>query len=138
MDATRRDYQRDYQKEYQSRTKRVNLVLSASEHRSVKKAAQASGEAVATYVKRRALEAHQGQLNASVPEDLLEQLADLDRTVRNIANNLNQMAHHSNRVRQVLDDTQPFLYIQLLEAELKKAIAAAAHHAKSKPPGGVT
>ncbi|MEP2942694.1 MAG: plasmid mobilization relaxosome protein MobC [Hyphomicrobiales bacterium] len=136
MDTTRRDYQRDYQKEYQSRTKRVNLVLSASEHRSVKKAAQSSGEAVATYVKRRALESHQQQLDAAVPEELLEQLADLDRVVRSIANNVNQMARHSNRVRQVLDDTQPFLYIQSLEQELKKAIAAADLLEANKPPGG--
>ena len=115
MDTNRRDYQRDYQKDYQARTKRVNLVLSTSEHHSLKRAADASGEALASYVKRRALEAHQGQLETSVPEELLEQLADLDRVIRTIANNVNQMARHSNQVRQVLDDTQPFLYIQSLE-----------------------
>lgn len=116
MSDKRSDYQRDYQKEYQARTKRVNLVLSTSECRGMKRAADASGEALATYVKRRALEAHHGQLNASVPEELLEQLADLDRVIRTIANNVNQMARHSNQIRHVLDETQPFLYIQSLES----------------------
>lgn len=138
MSDKRRDYQRDYQKEYQARTKRVNLVLSVSEHRSMKRAADASGEALASYVKRRALEAHDDQVNAAVPEELLEKLADLDRVIRSIANNVNQMARHSNQVRQVLDDTQPFLYIQSLEAELKNAIAAAKWNAAKKPPGGLT
>ncbi|MDG1430766.1 MAG: plasmid mobilization relaxosome protein MobC [Paracoccaceae bacterium] len=138
MSDKRSDYQRDYQKDYQVRTKRVNLVFSASEYRSVKKSAGASGEALATYVKRRALEAHHGQLEAAVPEELLEQLADLDRVIRTIANNVNQMAHHSNQVRHVLDETQPFLYIQSLETELKKAIAAAKQYAAKTPPSGMT
>lgn len=135
MDTNRRDYQRDYQKEYQMRTKRVNLTFSRSEFRSLKSAAVASGEAMATYVKRRALEAHHNKLQTSVPEEVLEQLAELDRVARTIANNVNQMARHSNRVRQVLDDTQPFLYIQSLEAELKKAIACA-KTLEAKPSSG--
>ncbi len=138
MDTKRSDYQRDYQKAYQTRTKRVNLVFSASEYRSVKTAAEVSSEALATYVKRRALEAHNGQLDCTVPEELLEQLADLDRVIRTIANNVNQMARHSNQVRHVLDETQPFLYIQSLETELKKAIAVAKRSAAQNPFGGVT
>ena len=137
MDAKRRDYQKDYQKDYQVRTKRVNLVLSASEYRSVRKSAEASGQALATYVKGQAMLAHQGQLETALPEELLEQLAELDRVVRTIANNANQMARHSNRVRQVLDDTQPFLHIQALEAELKRAIGAAKQRG-DKPPGSET
>ena len=135
MSDKRSDYQRDYQKQYQARTKRVNLVFSASEHRGMKNAAGASGEALATYVKRRALESHQNQIDAAVPEELLEQLADLDRVIRTIANNVNQMARHSNQVRHVLDETQPFLYIQSLETELKKAIAVAKQHGTKTSPG---
>ncbi len=133
MSDKRSDYQRDYQKQYQARTKRVNLVLSASEHASVKKSAAASGEALATYVKRRTLEAHHGQLDASVPEELLEQLADLDRVIRTIANNVNQMARHSNRIAHVLDEQEVFMNIHLLQAELKAAIARAAS-GQGEPP----
>lgn len=130
--TTRDDYQKHYRQTYKDQAKRVNLTLSLVEHRSMLRAAKAAGEPLAGYVKRRALEAHNSQLNAQVPEELLEQLADLDRVVRTIANNVNQMARHSNRVRQVLDDTQPFLYIQSLEAELRRAIAAASQ-ASSDP-----
>lgn len=121
----RTDYQKQYRQSYKDQAKRVNLTLSLSEHRSLQRAAKASGEPLSAYVKRRALEAHEVQEQAVIPEELLEQLADLDRVIRTIANNVNQMARHSNRVRQVLDDTQPFLYIQSLESELKRVIAAA-------------
>lgn len=133
----RQQYQKEYRQNYKAQAKRVNLTFSVPEHRSLSRAAKASGESLSAYTKRRALESHQQQLDAAVPEDLLEQLADLDRVIRTIANNVNQMARHSNRVRQVLDDTQPFLYIQSLEQELKKAIAAADLLAANKPPGGV-
>lgn len=130
----RSDYQKSYQKEYQTRTKRVGVVLSLSEHRSLSRAAKASGEALAAYVKRQALEAHNAQSVTVVPPEILEQLAELDRVVRNIANNVNQIAHHSNRVRQVLDDTQPFIYIQKLEIELKRVIASCV--TSTPAPGG--
>jgi len=45
------------------------------------------------------------------------------------------MARHSNRVGQLLDDSEPFLYIQSLESELKKAIAAAKRQSTQKAQG---
>jgi|AntRauTorckE5430_2_1112549.scaffolds.fasta_scaffold01120_5 cysteine sulfinate desulfinase/cysteine desulfurase-like protein len=132
MSDNRSDYQRDYQKEYQARTKRVSLVLSASEHRSVKKAAQASGVPVAAYVKRLALQAHEGQ--SSAPEELTQQLADLERVIRTIANNVNQMARHSNRIAHVLDAQEVFLHIHALQSELKASIARASSGLGSRKP----
>ncbi len=124
---TNRDaYQKQYRQSYKDQARRVNLTLSLAEHRSVARAAKSAGEPLSAYMKRRAMQAHHDQLDAKLPEELLEQLADLDRVIRTIANNVNQMARHSNRIRQVLDDTQPFLYIQKLEAELKRAIASCA------------
>ena len=130
----RNDYQREYQKNYQARTKRVNLVFSAAEYRSVKSVASSSGMAIASYVKRCALEAHHHKA-ASIPEEVLEQLEDLRRMVRIMGNNLNQMAKHSNRVGEVLDATEPFVYIQSLEAELKRSIALVAKHSAKTQTG---
>ena len=130
----RNDYQREYQKNYQARTKRVNLVFSAAEYRSVKSVASSSGMAIASYVKRCALEAHHHKA-ASIPEEVLEQLEDLRRMVRIMGNNLNQMAKHSNRVKQVLDDNEPFVHLQNLEAELKAAISQVAKHSAKTQTG---
>ena len=133
----RRDYQRDYQKSYQARTKRVNLVFSDSEYRSVSRRAVSSGEAVAAYVKRCALAAHHHELTASVPEEIAGQLADLERVIRTIANNVNQMARHSHRIGHVLDEQEVFLHIAQLQSELKTAINRAASGAgRDADPSG--
>jgi len=132
----RSDYQKTYREKYKDQAKRVNLTFSLREFRSISRGANSSGIAVAAYAKRCALEAHH-QKSASIPEEVLEQLEDLRRMVRIMGNNLNQMAKHSNRVGEVLDATEPFVYIQSLEAELKRSIALIAKHsAKSQTGSG--
>tara|TARA_R100000935_G_scaffold58705_1_gene97168 strand:- start:13611 stop:14024 length:414 start_codon:yes stop_codon:yes gene_type:complete len=120
---TREQYQRDYRQQYRDHAKRVNLTFSLSEFRGIARAAQQSGSPVAAYVKRLALNAHHGHVLP--PEELAEQLADLERVIRTIANNVNQMARHSNRIAHVLDEQEVFLHIHALQSELKAAISRA-------------
>ncbi len=121
---TRSDYQRDYRQQYKDQAKRVNLTFSLSEHRSLARGAKQSGLPVAAYVKRLALAAHDGR--AETPEDIAEQLAELERVIRTIANNVNQMARHSNRIAHVLDEQEVFLHIAQLQQELRRAVTRAA------------
>ena len=121
---TREQYQRDYRQQYKAHAKRVNLTFSLAEHRGLSRAAKASGLPVAAYVKRLALEAHDGRVET--PDELAEQLADLERVIRTIANNVNQMARHSNRIAHVLDEQEVFLHIASLQTELRAAVARAA------------
>lgn len=130
----RSDYQKTYREKYKDQAKRVNLTFSMAEFRSILRGANSSGIAVAAYAKRCALEAHHHK-SASIPEEVLEQLEDLRRMVRIMGNNLNQMAKHSNRVGEVLDATEPFVYIQSLEAELKRTIAQVAKHSAKTQAG---
>lgn len=120
----REQYQRDYRQQYKDQVKRVNLTFSLAEHRGISRAAKDAGSPVAAYVKRLALEAHEGR--SSAPEEIAEQLADLERVIRTIANNVNQMARHSNRIAHVLDEQEVFLNIHALQSKLKKAISQAA------------
>lgn len=125
----REQYQRDYRQQYKDQVKRVNLTFSLAEHRGIARAAKDAGSPVAAYVKRLALEAHEGR--SSAPEEIAEQLADLERVIRTIANNVNQMARHSNRIAHVLDEQEVFLNIHALQSELKQAISRAASGAAS-------
>lgn len=118
---TRDQYQRDYRQQYKDHAKRVNLTFSLSEYRGIARNAKDAGVPVAAYVKRLALDAESGR--APVPEDLTQQLADLERVIRTIANNVNQMARHSNRIAHVLDAQEVFLHIHTLQTELKASIA---------------
>jgi Bacterial mobilisation protein (MobC) len=134
MDRT--TYQREYRQKYKAQAKRVNLTFDVAEHRSLSRAAKSSGEPMAAYVKRMAMAAHHDHADASVPEDVLEELSDLSRVIRTIANNVNQMARHSNRIGQVLDEQEVFLHIQRLEAELRGAVAKSSRGAGQRRDAG--
>ena len=121
---TREQYQRDYRQQYRDHAKRVNLTFSLAEYRSIARSAKDAGSPVAAYVKRLALQAHEGRSVA--PEEIAEQLADLERVIRTIANNVNQMARYSNRIAHVLDEQEVFLHIASLQGELREAISRAA------------
>lgn len=129
----RSEYQKQYRQEYKDHAKRVNLTFTLPEYRSLSRAADACGLPVASYVKRSALQTHHGG-SPSAPEALAEQLADLDRVIRTIANNVNQMARHSNRIAHVLDEQEVFLHIHSLQRELQAAIARAATGTASASP----
>ena len=132
-------YQKRYRQEYKAHAKRVNLTFTLPEYRSISRAASASGLPVTSYVKRLALQTHHAG-SPEAPEALAEQLAELDRVIRTIANNVNQMARFSHRIAQVLDEQELFLHIRALQGELKAAIERAAepvapvHPARSDDP----
>lgn len=129
---TRDQYQRDYRQQYKDHAKRVNLTFTVPEYRSIARSAKDAGSPVAAYVKRLALQAHEGQSPA--PEELTQQLADLERVIRTIANNVNQMARHSNRIAHVLDAQEVFLHIHALQSELKASIARASSGFRGRKP----
>ena len=93
---TRTDYQRDYRQSYKDHAKRVNLTFSLPEYRSLVGRATDAGTPTATYLKRLALAAHEDR--PELPAEIADQLADLDRVIRTIANNVNQMARYSHQV----------------------------------------
>ena len=122
----RSQYQKAYRKEYRSRAKRVNLTFGLSEHAALEQGAKASNMPIAAYVKACALQAHEGRIDP--PEMMLDELADLSRVVRTIANNVNQMARHSNTVARVLDEHEVFASLQHLQRAYEEAIHRANVH----------
>ena len=127
-------YQKAYRESYGARAKRVNLTFGLSECADLERAAKRSGMSLSAYVKSCAMQGHGGQVET--PEEVLEQLADLSRVVRTIANNVNQMARHSNTIGQVLDEHEVFARIQELEAAYETAVASVATASGQAPPGG--
>lgn len=130
---TREQYQRDYRQQYKDHAKRVNLTFSLAEYRALTRSAKSSGLPLAAYVKRLALAAHDGRNDT--PEDIAQQLAELERVIRTIANNVNQMARHSNRIAHVLDEQELFLHIASLQDQLRTAVVRAATGQGSKAQG---
>lgn len=125
MSNQRSDYQRKYRAQYQRQTQRVNLTLSKSEYRAFVRAAKRhNGHSKiplkpTTYIKQLALAAlHQ---EASVPPEMVEELKTLRFAIHNIANNVNQIAHHANTIKQLTEHEEHSLlrHLQQLDELVK-------------------
>jgi len=97
MNEKRRQYQETYKRQYKSKTKRINLTLTNDEYRDF--LAHAKNTKITTYIKSLALAGLHSQ--TIIPANIETELKTLRFAIRNIANNVNQIAHYSNLVRTV-------------------------------------
>ena len=107
-----------YQREYRERTKRqykdVSVRLALEDHRELKSYGASNGMGLATVLREGALAQIRGSsLRSGGVEEELKELRFLLSTV---ANNVNQMAHHSNVVRHVVDEGGALAKLKELEA----------------------
>ena len=58
----------------------------------------------------------------TLPESVESELAEVTRLIRTIANNVNQMARHSNRIGRVLDENEPLARVAELDALLRTTL----------------
>lgn len=109
----RKLYNKQYKSEYNQRVKRVYLIFSQSEYDEIEKRAKSENVKPATLVKNMALAYHQ-QVHI-MPEPIKEELQELRFLLRNVANNINQIAHHSNTIQRLADENGLLLEIQKME-----------------------
>jgi hypothetical protein len=107
------DQRKIYNREYADRVHRVALTLTPSEYKELSTRARAEGVKTTTLVKNMALAYHQGQTIMSEP--ILKELQELRFLLRNVANNINQIAHHSNTIKRLADENGLLLEIQKME-----------------------
>lgn len=88
------EYLKNYKKQYFKDHKQVNLTLTKNDHAKFKKLADKEGVGVATLIRNMAIAFRDTQ--PLVSNDIESSLADLSFLIRNIATNVNQIAHSSN------------------------------------------
>ena len=114
MPANSAQYQRDYREKTKRQYKDVSVRLPVSDHRELKSYGQANGMRLATVLREGALaQIRSSSLRSSGVEAELKELRFL---LASIANNVNQMAHHSNVVRHVVDEGGALTKLKELEA----------------------
>ena len=114
MPANSAQYQRDYREKTKRQYKDVSVRLPVSDHRELKSYGQANGMRLATVLREGALaQIRSSSLRSSGVESELKELRFL---LASIANNVNQMAHHSNVVRHVVDEGGALTKLKELEA----------------------
>lgn len=115
------DKRKIYNQEYSQRTARVSVTFSKSEYSEIEKRAKAEGVKPTTLVKNMALAYH--QKIQIMPEPIKEELQELRFLIRNVANNINQIAHHSNTIQRLVDENGLLLEIQKMEKTINDFVA---------------
>lgn len=115
MNDHRKKYQHNYRKSYKSKTKRVNLTLTNAEYRDFSREAKKSNTKPTTYIKSLALSGLKHQ--AVIPPNIETELKTLRFAIRNIANNVNQIAHYSNTVHNLTAEQEHGLLQHLKQLE---------------------
>jgi len=110
----RKDYDADYQRQYSKRVKRVNLTLSLDEYAELDALAFSLDIPPAQLAKRLTFAMLRGE--KLVDDATRSELQHFSTLLRNISSNVNQIAKHSNRTKQVLDDANLFEHLKKLES----------------------
>lgn len=127
MPTDRSEYLKAYRQSYKTRHKRVTVVYTADEFKKIEADAKAAQMPITALVRARSLDAE--PIIAPSPTHDNEESAErqLVFLLRNIANNINQMAYHSNRLRMVLDENEPLLALQQLEEDVRAFLRRRSH-----------
>jgi hypothetical protein len=112
-EENRKAYLKAYKTEYKKHAKQVNLTLSVKEYEAFEKRANKEGVKITTLIKNMALAYYQ-QAPLFTPEQLHE-MQEMRFIFRNVANNINQIAHHSNTIKRLADENGLLQEIKKLE-----------------------
>lgn len=113
MDEKRREYQKNYKNKYKEKTKRVNLTLTNDEYRAFLRGAKDTK--ITSHIKKLAISKLHLEIN--IPENIENELKTLRFAIRNIANNVNQIAHYSNTIRTISTQDENNLLQHLKQLE---------------------
>lgn len=120
-DEAQKEYMKAYMKAYRAKNKyspkRVHLTVSEADHRALKKRAKQEGKTVTKLTKELALISLYERDN--FPSEVSEELKALSLILRGVATNINQMARHSNQLKQFSEHNELALKIRLLEDSVK-------------------
>ena len=121
-----------YNQAYATRAHRVAITLTPAEFSELEKRAKAEGVKPTTLVKNMAIAYHQGQ--AITPEPILKELQELRFLLRNAANNINQIAHHSNTVWRLVDENGFLDEVRKMETTINEFVALRLNPKQTQKP----
>lgn len=113
----RKEYYQKYNKEVRTKLKDVHIYLTQQEYDFFKQTAEKQEIKVSKLIKTMALS--QAGKTFYLPKEIQEELSEFVFLIRNIANNVNQIARHSNTVKTLVDENGLLSYLKDLETTVK-------------------
>ena len=108
-----KEYHKAYRKEYAKKVRYVNVAVPLSLYNELEKLAKKEDTKVTTLLRNMSLAYMQQKV--FVPKEIEDELKELRFLIRNIANNVNQIAHHSNLVEKLVNENEFLMEIKRLE-----------------------
>lgn len=116
----RKKYYQKYNKEVRTKLKDVHIYLTPEEYDFFERVAEKQEIKVSKLIKTMALS--QAEKTFYLPKEIQEELTKFVFLVRNIANNVNQIARHSNTVKTLVDENGLLSYLKKLETTVKNYV----------------
>ncbi len=113
----RQRYMKDYRSAYKARAKIIKVALPNNLYAELAAKAKADRTTPTGLVRELVATGLSG--DPSIPAAVADELKTLGRLVRSIANNLNQLAHHANTVRRVVDIASVFQELKRLDEAVR-------------------
>ena len=113
----RQPYMKAYRAAYKARAKVIKVALDNDLYAELAARARAERKTPTGLVRELVASGLSG--DPRVPTAIADELRILERLVRSIVNNLNQLAHHANTVRKVIDVPAIFQELKRLDASIR-------------------
>jgi hypothetical protein len=109
-----KEYYKHYRQEYSKRVKYLNVSVPIKTFNEMQARADKEGTKVSKLFRDMAIAYMQQK--TFVPKEIEDELKQVRLLIRNIANNVNQVAHHSNIMKGLVEDNELLSEIKKLEA----------------------
>ncbi len=116
----RKDYYKIYNAERRKKIKDVHIYLTNEEYKIFKNIANKENLKVPQVIKSMALS--QAGKTFFQPKEKQEKLNEFVYLIRNIANNINQIAKHSNTIKELRNERGLLAFLKDLEDKVKEFI----------------
>lgn len=113
MTTNNKEYHKKYREEYKKKVKYINVAVPIAMYEELEKLSDIEQIKVSVLLRNMALAYMQQK--TFVPKTIESELKEFTFLIRNVANNINQIAHHSNIIKHMVDENSLLMEIKKLE-----------------------
>lgn len=116
----RKEYFKKYNKETRKNLKDIHIYFTQEEYKFFEELSQKYEIKTSSLIKTMALS--QAKKTLCLPQEMQEKLNEFVFLIRNIANNVNQIARHSNTIKALTEEHRLLSYLKQLETAVKEYV----------------
>ncbi len=116
----RKEYFKQYNQETRKKLKDIHIYFTPEEYKFFEELSKKYEVKPSSLIKAMAIS--QANKTICLPKEMQEKLNEFVFLIRNIANNVNQIARHSNTIKTLTDEHGLLSYLKQLETAVKEYV----------------